>query len=103
MVDSDTGLLAASAQITHLDISIAERYQIVIDFAGFKGRNITLKNMRGVAIDEDYAATDRVMRFVDGKSVSSQANNGPLPTKLRDVPFPLQKTGVDRKFEFART
>ncbi|KAG9528202.1 oxidase cueO precursor, partial [Aureobasidium melanogenum] len=100
VVGSDAGLLGVPAQVTHLDISIAERYEIVFDFAGFEGQNITLKNMRGVAADEDYAATDKVMRFVVGKSVTTQDNNAPLPTKLRDVPFPPQKSGVDRTFEF---
>lgn len=99
VVGSDAGLISAPEKITQLDISMAERYEIVIDFSGFQGRNLTLRNMRGVAADEDYAATDKVMRFVVGKSVSNQANNV-LPSKLRDVPFPPQKAGVDRTFEF---
>ncbi|CAD0092306.1 unnamed protein product, partial [Aureobasidium vineae] len=103
VVGSDAGLLGAPAQITQLDISMAERYEIVIDFAGFQGQNITLRNMRKVAADEDYAATDKVMRFVVGQTVSSDVGNGPLPTKLRDVPYPPSKTGVDRTFEFARS
>jgi bilirubin oxidase len=102
VVGSDAGLLSAPVQTTQLDISMAERYEVVFDFAGLEGQNITLRNMRGVAADDDYAATDRVMRFVVGKSVSSQANNQ-LPTRLRNVPLPPARAGVDRKFEFARS
>jgi bilirubin oxidase len=45
VVGSDAGLLSAPVQTTQLDKFMAERYEIVFDFAGFEGQNITLRNM----------------------------------------------------------
>lgn len=87
----------------NLEISMAERWEVVIDFSAYKGQNVTLKNARDVQADEDYNSTDKVMQFVVGTSVTSDQGNGDLPTKLRDVPFPPSKSGVDRKFKFERS
>jgi hypothetical protein len=42
------------------------------------------------------------MRFVVGDTVSDTSKNGELPSKLRDVPFPPNKEGLDQSFEFQR-
>ncbi|KAF1968972.1 oxidase cueO precursor [Bimuria novae-zelandiae CBS 107.79] len=103
VIASDAGLLTKPVPSNNLEISMAERWEVVIDFSAYKGQNITLKNARDVQADEDFNSTDKVMRFVVGTTVSSQAGNGDLPAKLRDVPFPPSKTGVDRHFKFERT
>lgn len=82
---------------------MAERWEVIFDFAQFSGKNVTLKNGRDVQHDEDYAATDKVMQFVVGKDVKDTKNNGNLPPTLRNVPFPPMKSGVDRSFKFGRT
>lgn len=103
VIASDAGLLTKPVPSDNLEISMAERWEVVIDFSAYKGQNVTLKNARDVQADEDYNSTDKVMQFVVGTTISSDQGNGDLPTKLRDVPFPPSKSGVDRKFKFERT
>lgn len=102
VIGADTGLLTKPVQTDNLEISMAERWEIVIDFSAYAGKNITVKNARDVQADEDYNSTDKVMQFVVGKTVSSTANNGALPSSLRTVPFPPTKNGVDRSFKFEK-
>ncbi|KAK3208450.1 hypothetical protein GRF29_77g784972 [Pseudopithomyces chartarum] len=103
VIASDAGLMTKPVPSDNLEISMAERWEVVIDFSAYKGQNVTLKNARDVQADEDYNSTDKVMQFVVGTSVTSDQGNGDLPTKLRDVPFPPSKSGVDRKFKFERS
>jgi FtsP/CotA-like multicopper oxidase with cupredoxin domain len=103
VIGSDAGLLASPVSTTQLDISMAERWEVVFDFSSYAGQNITLKNTGNVAADDDFDGTDRVMRFMVGSSVTDNSNNGPLPATLRSVPLPPAKTGVDRSYEFMRT
>ncbi|KAF2869507.1 oxidase cueO precursor [Massariosphaeria phaeospora] len=103
VIAADAGLLTKPVQSDTLEIAMAERWEIVIDFSAYAGKNITVKNSRDVQADEDYNSTDKVMRFVVGKDVSSQANNGPLPPSLRTVKFPPKKDTVDRHFKFERS
>ncbi|ORY03222.1 oxidase cueO precursor [Clohesyomyces aquaticus] len=104
MIASDAGLLLKPVESDHFFISIAERWEVIIDFSNFKGKNVLLRNSRGVGADDDFAATDRVMQFRVGQTVTSTANNLPngLPSKLRDVPFPPARAPIDHAFEFAR-
>ncbi|CAD0100682.1 unnamed protein product [Aureobasidium mustum] len=103
VIGSDAGLLASPVSTTQLDISMAERWEVVFDFSSYAGQNITLKNTGNVAADDDFDGTDRVMRFMVGNSVSDNTNNGPLPATLRSVPLPPAKTTVDRSYEFMRS
>jgi bilirubin oxidase len=103
VIAADTGLLTKPVMTSNLEISMAERWEVVFDFAQFAGKNVTLKNSRDVQADKDYAATDRVLQFVVGKTAPDQTNNGALPPTLRTVPFPPSKTGIDRTFKFGRT
>ena len=59
---SDTGLLLNPVQTNDLYISDAERWEVIFDFSAYAGKNVTLRNSRKVAADDDYAATDQVMR-----------------------------------------
>jgi bilirubin oxidase len=100
MIGSDAGLLLNPVDTKSFDMSIAERWEVMFDFTQFAGKNITLKNARQVAADQDFAATDRIMQFRVGNTVTSQAGNQDPPTPLRSVPFPPKKDGVDRSFKF---
>ena len=62
MIGSDACLLLNPVEVDSFDMSIAERWEVIFDFSNFKGQNVTLKNARQVAADEDFAATDRVIR-----------------------------------------
>lgn len=62
VIGSDCGLLEKPISTSDLAISDAERWEIVIDFTGYDGKLITMKNSRDVAADTDYPGTDRIMR-----------------------------------------
>ncbi|KZL80040.1 bilirubin oxidase [Colletotrichum incanum] len=100
VISSDAGLLTGPQKVKELYISMAERYEIIVDFSNLKGQNVTMRNTRGFAPDIDYLHTDKVMRFVvSGDSVSDKSE---VPSALRTVPFPKDKTGVDQHFLFHR-
>ncbi|ORX99874.1 Cupredoxin [Clohesyomyces aquaticus] len=103
MIGSDAGLMTKPVTSDTLEISMAERWEMVFDFSAYAGKNVTLRNNRDVQADEDYNSTDKVMRFVVGKTVTSQQGNGAVPSPLRTVPFPPSKAGVDRTFRFERS
>lgn len=101
VIASDAGLLTAPQRTNELYISMAERYEVVVDFAAYKGENITLKNARDVGADRDYPDTDKVMRFiVSGTAVNDESR---VPSTLRTVPFPKPKNQVDQHFKFERS
>lgn len=100
VIASDAGLLSAPVKTDLLHASIAERWEIVVDFAQFAGKNVTMRNNRKVQADDDFNSTDKVMRFVVGNKVTT--SDSPLPSTLRSVPFPPAKTTVDRSFKFER-
>jgi len=101
VVGSDCGLLMKPVPTDVLTMSIAERWEVVVDFAPYAGQNVTMHNQKGVGADADFDGTDRVMRFVVGKTVTSQQNNGAIPSTLREVPFPPNLSVANRQFEFA--
>lgn len=103
VVGSDAGLLLNPVDTTQLDISMAERWEVVVDFSPYKNSNVTLRSNKNVADNTPYLNTDKVMRFVVGDSAPNQDNNGDLPAKLRDVPFPPAHATVEHQFEFQRT
>ena len=61
-----------------------------------------MTNARGIGENTDFADTESVMRFVVNNHVTSTANNGPIPSTLRTVPFPPGKSAPDKDFTFAR-
>jgi bilirubin oxidase len=95
------GLFSHPVTTNHLAFADGERYEVIVDFAGLEGRNITMRNDRGVVGMLDYAATDRVMRFVVGDTATDCSNNGPVPSDLRYIPPPPQ-TNITKNFTFTR-
>lgn len=80
---------------------MGERYEIVVDFSGYEGQNITVHNARGVPGNLDYSATDLVTRFVVGETVTDDTNNGEVPSSLRYIP-PAPDVSVTKNFTFTR-
>ncbi|PNS14417.1 Iron transport multicopper oxidase [Sphaceloma murrayae] len=103
VVGSDAGLALKPELVSDLSISMGERYEVVVDFAAYKGQNVTLRNARNVQADVDYLHTDKVMRFVVGQTVTDTSKNDDLPSILRSVEFPVNKNAVDRNFKFGRS
>lgn len=102
VIGSDAGLLAKTVTTSTLDIAMAERWDIVVDFAPFANKNVTMRNNRDVQADEDYNSTDKIMQFVVGGIVKDTSNNGEPPSSLSTLKLPTPKTGVDRTFRFER-
>lgn len=102
VVGSDAGLLLNPVDTTQLDISMAERWEVVVDFSAYKNSNVTLRSNKKVADNTDYLHTDKIMQFVVGSTVSNNDKNDNLPAKLRDVPFPPAHATVEHQFEFQR-
>ncbi|KAH7132250.1 Cupredoxin [Dendryphion nanum] len=101
-IASDAGLFSNSVKTTNLALSVGERYEVIVDFSGYEGKNITMRNSRSVGENLDYAATDLVMRLVVGDSVSDSSNNGEIPSALRKIsPLPT-KSAADKNFRFER-
>lgn len=103
VIASDAGLLSKPVTTSTLEISMAERWEIVVDFSSYANSNITMRNNRDVQADEDYNATDKVMKFIVKGTVTDDENNDKLPDKFEDLKLPVPKTTVDKEFRFART
>lgn len=101
VVGADAGYLDHPVPTSTLVFAMAERYDIIIDFARYRGKNLTLMNDFNFQNNPDYAATDRIIRFVVGNQVTNTANNGVIPSHLADLVLPSQHTTIDHSFTFA--
>lgn len=102
VIASDAGYLDFPVTVNEMYIGMAERYEIIFDFAPYKNQNITLKNGKAVLTNPDFAATDKVMQFRVGNTVTrTDRNNGP-PSSLTTNEQPPPKTNVNKSFKFER-
>lgn len=62
VIGSDAGLLEKPIPSNDLYISMAERWEVVVDFTNYAGKKVTVRNTPGIAADTDFDGTDRVMR-----------------------------------------
>lgn len=62
VIASDAGLLERPVDTTQLDISMAERWEIVVDFTNYEGQNLTMRSNAQVGADTPYLHTDKIMR-----------------------------------------
>lgn len=100
VIASDAGLLSGPQKSKDLYISMAERYEVVFDFTGFKGQNITLRNTRSFAPDTDFLHTDKVMKFVVGGAAVT--DDSKVPAQFRTIPYPKDTGKIDHSFRFER-
>lgn len=101
VIASDSGLFGAPVDTSDVVISMGERYEIVVDFAAYKGQNITLKNGMQQGQINEFGNTDKVMLFVVGDAVSDSTNNGDVPGTLNpNIQWPAPRSVVDHKFNF---
>ncbi|EME88401.1 uncharacterized protein MYCFIDRAFT_48579 [Pseudocercospora fijiensis CIRAD86] len=101
VIGSDSGLFASPVDTKDVVVSMGERYEIIVDFSGFKGQNVTLMNGQQIAQINEFENTDKVMRFVVGNEVSDSSNNGAVPSSLNTaIQWPTHKDTVDKTFNF---
>ena len=60
-----------------------------------------MRNAPSAGENVEYAATDKVMQFVVGYTVTDTSNNGELPQKLRDIQ-PIPTGAISKDFAFER-
>jgi bilirubin oxidase len=105
VIASDAGLLERPVDTTDMYISMAERYEIVIDFSAYRGQAVDLRNVaetNDVGDEDEYAHTLEIMRF--HVSNTAVADPSTVPSALREVPFPPQQNDiVHRHFKFERS
>ncbi|QIN80711.1 multicopper oxidase domain-containing protein [Rubrobacter marinus] len=107
VIGHDGGLDPSPNDVTSFRIGMAERYEVVVDFANRRGQQVVLRNL-GLPNNVDFPQTDVVMRFDVGDTVTDPTNNE-VPAQLNpsDHPFsPMNLTEQDavrtRVFEFGR-
>ncbi|KAK5110926.1 hypothetical protein LTR62_005464 [Meristemomyces frigidus] len=101
VIASDSGLFGSPVTTKDVQIAMGERYEVVFDFSSYAGQNITLGNNNQQQQIQEYANTDKLMRFVVGSTVSDSSNNGAVPSTLNgDIQWPAQRTTVDHTFNF---
>jgi FtsP/CotA-like multicopper oxidase with cupredoxin domain len=90
VIATDGGLMAAPQTVTQFTIGMAERYEIVIDFANITaGQRIQLVNL-GVKNATDYDHTGKVMQFeVTGPATDTSGNE--VPAQLLTQPHPAMR------------
>ena len=75
VVATDGGLMPAPQQTVQLRVGMAERYEVVIDFAKYTaGTKIQLRNL-GVPNSDDFDHTDKIMQFEVTNDAFDPANN----------------------------
>ncbi|KAF2434479.1 Cupredoxin [Tothia fuscella] len=88
IVGSDGGYRQSPVSTKDLMIEMSARWEVIIDFAKYAGKNLTLTTTNAWT-DTAYADTDQIMRFVVGKTVSDQTGNAALPSRFNyDMKFP---------------
>ncbi len=103
VIASDSGLLSAPVTTDNLRIGIAERYEFVIDFADYAGKEVLLVNPIFFGNIDGNLATTQIMCF----QVSGGAqDNPPLPERL-GILTPIETLlsevqGPPRTFRFDR-
>ncbi|MGY1722134.1 multicopper oxidase family protein [Blastococcus sp. SYSU DS0533] len=80
VVATDGGLVPQAQPVERLRLGMAERYDVVVDFAPFAGQRVEMRN-DGVDNSIDYDDTDKVMAFQVGTVVSDPTSNE-LPAVL---------------------
>jgi spore coat protein A, manganese oxidase len=85
VIATDGGLVRSPIPVIELLVGMAERYDVVIDFAPHKGRRIELTN-GDVDNTIEYDHTDKVMAFQVGQTVSDPTNNQLPAILLEDSP-----------------
>lgn len=99
-IGTDSGLLYAPVPLTQVTFGPGERLDTLVDFAGFEGTTLILRNNarapfpKGETVDPGTAG--QIMAFRVGSIITEPDN--PLPATLRPTPIaPLVQTGPTRK------
>ncbi|HET7479644.1 MAG TPA: multicopper oxidase domain-containing protein [Rubrobacteraceae bacterium] len=96
VIGHDGGLAPAPVDVGHFRVGMAERYEVVIDFAKYSvGQKVVLEN-RGLPNNADFKSTRNIMRFdVVGEATDPSGNDVPEvlnPGGFSHDPMKLQES-----------
>lgn len=82
VISNDGGLLDAPVKVDHLLFAPAERYDIIVDFAAYRGKTITVRNDAVTPYPSAFAKftpelQGRIMRFIVGPAATSDTSYNP--------------------------
>jgi FtsP/CotA-like multicopper oxidase with cupredoxin domain len=108
-ISSDGNLLPKPFQVESVRLSVAERADVIIDFAPFAGKTIYIENR--LKQDDGRGPTDHVIRpagqgnlvlkiIVDGPNVADHSQDPATITKFYDLPSTNATPRVKRTFKF---
>lgn len=83
-IGTDGGLMQQTTKTKKITMEPAERVDLIIDFSGMEGKNITLKNDLGPNADPDDK-TDDILQFKVNKPLMD-ADHSKIPRKLIEIP-----------------
>jgi spore coat protein A len=106
VIATDAGLMPAPQAVASFRHGVAERYEVVIDFAKYKvGQRVLLKNT-SPKNNINFTNTDKVMAFdVVGDAFSTADNSVPASLNPGQPTMLLKETDAvaNRRFDLART
>ncbi|MGI8729014.1 MAG: multicopper oxidase family protein [Solirubrobacteraceae bacterium] len=105
VIGTDGGLMPHPMPVAHLRTSMAERYEVVIDFSKYRiGQRVVMRNT-SPANNIDYDTTDVVMAF-DVVAEASDTSNNEVPydlnPKMHVMGLSEAQSVRTRRFEFER-
>jgi FtsP/CotA-like multicopper oxidase with cupredoxin domain len=81
VIGTDAGLMPVPVPVSQMRHGVAERYEVIIDFAKYPiGRRVVLKNLSNKN-DINYVNTDKVMAF-DVVAAPTSMENNVIPSQL---------------------
>lgn len=90
-IGTDTGLLNAPVPLDQLTFGPGERADVVVDFAGFEGQLLIVRNNARSPFPKGATPNPRtegrIMAFRVGTSVNPAVPDNPLPASLRPAPI----------------
>ncbi|TFJ94145.1 multicopper oxidase family protein [Lentibacillus salicampi] len=92
-IGADGGLMQKTVKLDNLSVEPAERFDVIIDFSGYKGKTITLKNDLGPDAEPDDETGD-VLQFNVNIPLSSE-DRSRIPRNLTRIP-PLKQNNIQR-------
>jgi bilirubin oxidase len=74
VIGSDGGFRQSPTNTQNLIMGMADRWEVIVDFASLSGKNVTLST-KNMWTDTAYAGMDDVLRFVVGRSANEEISN----------------------------
>ncbi|KAF2675280.1 Cupredoxin [Microthyrium microscopicum] len=104
VIGSDSGIMASPASTKSLVATMAERWEIVVDFAPYAGKSLTMR-ATNMWSDMEFADSDKIMQFRVGGAPGPASRyvdqKSALPERFAgvDAQFPVDRISATRDFK----